>query len=78
MIISIFALVIIVFYYFLSFSLYKMLESKTLKVSIRTIINNPEMLWLVPDHLKTEKTEKYAIKKFTFVIKYGPDKFKTK
>ena len=55
-----------------------MLESKTLKVSIRTIINNPEMLWLVPDHLKTEKTEKYAIKKFTFVIKYGPDKFKTK
>ena len=78
MIISIFALVIIAFYYFLSFSLYKMVESKTLKVSIRTIINNPEMLWFVSDHLKTEKTGKYAIKKFTFVTKYGPDKFKAK
>ena len=55
-----------------------MVESKTLKVSIRTIINNPEMLWFVPDHLKTEKTGKYAIKKFTFVTKYGPDKFKAK
>ena len=78
MIISIFALVIITFYYFLSFIVYKIVESKTLKVSIRTIINNPEMLWFVPDHLKTEKTCKYAIKKFTFAMKYGPDKFKTK
>ena len=55
-----------------------MVEGKTLKVSIRKIVNNPEMLWFVPVHLKTEKRCIYAIKKFAFVIKYGPDKFNTK
>ena len=40
---------------------------KTLKISIGTIIKNPEMLKFVPDHLKTKKMCKNAIKKLPFV-----------
>ena len=40
---------------------------KTLKISIGTIIKNPEMLTFVPDHLKTKKMCKNAIKKLPFV-----------
>ena len=36
---------------------------KTLKISIGTIIENPEMLRFVPDDLKTKKMCKDAIKK---------------
>ena len=40
---------------------------KTLKISIGTIIKNPEMLKFVPDHLKTKKMCKNAIKKLPSV-----------
>ena len=40
---------------------------KTLKISIGTIIKNLEMLKFVPDHLKTKKMCKNAIKKLPFV-----------
>ena len=46
---------------------------KYTKISIGAIIKNPEMLRLVPDHLKTKKMCKYVVKKFSFVIKYVPD-----
>ena len=49
-----FALVRTAFFIFY-FSLYKMFDSNTLKISIETIIKNPEMLRFVPDHFKTRK-----------------------
>ena len=36
------------------------------------------MLKLVPDHLKTKKICNYANKKLPFIIRYVPDKYKTK
>ena len=41
---------------------------KTLKISIGGIIKKPEMLKFLPDHLKTEKLCKNAVKKLPFVI----------
>ena len=48
---------------------------KSLKISIGAIaiIKNPEMLRFVPDHLKTKRTCKNAVKKLPFVIGYVPD-----
>ena len=37
-----------------------MVDSKTQKISIGAIIKNPEMLRVVPDHLKTKKMGKNA------------------
>ena len=39
-----------------------MVDSETLNISIGTIIRNPEMLRLVPNHLKTKKICKNAVK----------------
>ena len=46
---------------------------KSLNISIGTVIRNPEMVKFVPDHLKTKKICKHAVKKLPFVIKYVPD-----
>ena len=52
------------------FSIYKTVDSeynkdnyKSSKISIATVMKNPEMLKFVPDHLKTKKMCKQAIKK---------------
>ena len=50
-----------------------MVDSKTLKIFIGTIIKNPELLRFVPDHFKTKKMCKNAAKKFPFMIKYIPN-----
>ena len=50
---------------------------KSLKVTIGSIIIDPEMLRFVPDHLKTKKICRYAVKKLVFVIRYVPDRYKT-
>ena len=42
---------------------------KTLQISIRAIMKNPEILKFVPDHLTIKKVCKHAIKKIPFVIK---------
>ena len=52
-----------------------MVDIKTLKISIRAIIKDPEMLEFVPDHLT--KMCKHAVKKLPFLIKYVPDRYKT-
>ena len=44
-----------------------------LKISIGTVMRNPEMLKLVPDHLKTKKICNHAVKKLPFVIRYVSD-----
>ena len=38
----------------------------SVKVSIGTVMGNPEMLKFVLDHLKTKKMCKHAVKKLTF------------
>lgn len=50
-----------------------MVDSKTLKICIGTIIKNPEILRFVPDHFKTKKMCKNAAKKCPFIIKYIPN-----
>ena len=41
-----------------------------MKISIGAIMKNPEMLRFVPDHLKTKKMCKYAVKKLLFILGY--------
>ena len=40
----------------------KMVDGKTLKISIGTIIKYPQMLTFVSDHLKTKKMYQNAVK----------------
>ena len=42
---------------------YSTSDCKSSKISIGAIMKNPEMLRLIPDHLKTKKTRKHEIKK---------------
>ena len=42
---------------------------KTLEINIGSIIKNPEMLRFFPDHLKTKKMFKHAVKILSFVIR---------
>ena len=46
---------------------------KSVKISIGTVMKNPEKLKFVLDHLKTEKTCKHAVRKLPFVIRYISD-----
>ena len=54
-----------------------MFDSKTLKKGIGAITKDPEMLRLIPDHLKTKKMYKHAVKKLPFIIKYVLNQNKT-
>ena len=38
---------------------------KSLNINIQTVMKNPEMLKLVPDHLKTKQMCNYAVTKLT-------------
>ena len=51
--------------------------SKSLNISIRTVMKNPEMLKFVPDHLKTKKMCKHAVKKLTYLLRYVPNQYET-
>ena len=46
---------------------------KSLSISIETVMRNPEMLKFVPDHLKTKKMCKHAVKKLPYLLRYVPD-----
>ena len=37
---------------------------KSVKISIGTVMKNPEMLKFVPDHLETKKICKYTVKNY--------------
>ena len=39
---------------------------KSLNVSIGTVMKNPEIIKFVPDHLKTKKMCKHAVRKLPF------------
>ena len=40
-----------------------------LNISIRKAMKNPKMLKFVPDHLKTKKKCKHAVKKLPYLLK---------
>ena len=44
---------------------YSMDIYKSVKINMRTVMENPEMLKFVPDHLKTKKLCKHADKNIT-------------
>ena len=46
---------------------------KSLNISIGTVMKNLEMLKFVPDHFKTIKMCKHAVKKIVYLLKYIPD-----
>ena len=50
---------------------------KSLNVSIGTVMKNPEISKFVPDHLKTIKMCKCAVKKLPYLLRYVPDQYKT-
>ena len=50
---------------------------KFLNISIGTVMKNPEILKFVPDHLKTKKMCKHAIKKLPDLLRYVPDQYKS-
>ena len=50
---------------------------KSLNINIGTVIKNPEMLKFVPDHLKTKKMFKHAVKKLPYLLRYIPDQYTT-
>ena len=50
---------------------------KSLNISIRTLIKNPGMLKVVPDHLKTKTMCTYAVTKLSYLLIYVPDQYKT-
>lgn len=54
-----------------------MTDSKTQKISIGKIIQDPEMSRFVHDHLETKKMFKHAIIKLPFLIKYVSKRYKT-
>ena len=49
---------------------------KSLNISIGTVMRNPEMLKFVPDHLKTKKMCKRAVKRLPYPLRYVPDQYK--
>ena len=46
-------------------------------INIGIVITNPEILKFVPDHLKTKKMCKHAVKKLHYLLRYAPDQYKT-
>ena len=45
---------------------------KSLSNSIGTVMKNSEMLKFVPDHLKTKRICKHAVKKLPYLLRYVP------
>ena len=56
---------------------YSMDTYKSIKIITGTIMRNPEMFKFVPDHLKTKKMCKHAVKKILYLLRYVPDQYKT-
>ena len=50
---------------------------KSLDISIGTVMKNLEIWTFVPDHLKTKKMYKHAVKTLPDLLRYVPDEYKT-
>ena len=64
------------FLHFFCFAIHKMVDSecnmgiyKSVKISIGTVMKNPERQRFVPDYLKTKKMCKHAVKKLSFLMR---------
>ena len=53
-----------------------MFDIMDLYVTVGTVMKNPEMIKFVPDHLKTKKLCKHAVKILPYLIRYVPDQYK--
>ena len=62
---------------YIKFLVVNIVQTAILKLSIGTIIKNPEIIRFIPDHLKTKKVFKHTVKKIPFVIRYVSDLSKT-
>ena len=49
---------------------------KSAKISIGTVMRNPEMFKFVPDHIKTKKMGKLVFEKLPYLSRYVPDQYK--
>ena len=49
---------------------------KSAKISIGTVMRNPEMFKFVPDHIKTKKMCKLVFEKLPYLSRYVPDQYK--
>ena len=49
----------------------------SLNINIGTVMENPEMLKFVPDHLEIKKMWEHAIKKLPYLLRSDPDQYKT-
>ena len=56
---------------------YSVGNNKSLKLNIRSILKNPEILKFVPDHLKVKSMCNYTVKKLPIVIRYASVQYKT-
>ena len=50
---------------------------KSLNISTVTVMKNPEMLKFIPDHHKTKKMSKHAVKILPYLLRYAPDQYET-
>ena len=50
---------------------------KSVKIIIGTVMRNSKRLKFVPDHLKTRKVCKHAVKQLPYLLRYVPDQYKT-
>ena len=46
---------------------------KYVNISTGTVMENPEMLKFVPDHLKTKNMSKHAVENLPYLLRYVPD-----
>ena len=64
------------------FSIYKIVDitdvCKSLYISIGKVMKNPEIIKFIPDHLKTKRMCKHAVKKLPYLLRYVPDQYKTR
>ena len=49
---------------------------KSLNISIRTVMKNPEMLKFVPDYLKTKKMYKHTVKRLPYLLRCFLNQYK--
>ena len=50
---------------------------KVLNISTVTVMKNTEIFKFVPNHLKTKKMYKHAVKKLPYLLRYVSDQYKT-
>ena len=73
-----------IFFYLHWFTIYKMVDNEYnmdiyefIKISIGTVMRNPEMLKFVADYLKTKQKCQHVVNKLSYLLRYVPDQYRT-